>query len=87
MKEITFVNERVEGGLLTKDDAVTAFSLLLEENDTAPIVFTKKELFKIYTAVKSVINFAPEENEEWEVKVSDTIVEKIENYANRIKSK
>ena len=85
MKEIDDVNARVNGELLTKEDAVTAFTLLLEENDTKPIVFTKKELFKIFIATKTVENFAPEENEEWETEVSNTIFSKIDAYVNRLK--
>jgi len=85
MKEIEDVNARVKGELLTKDDAVTAFTLLLEENDTKPIVFTQKELFKIFIDVKHGQNFAPEELEEWEIKTGEGILNKINNYVNRIK--
>lgn len=85
MKEIDYVNDRVKGGLLEKEDAVTAFALLFEENDTDPIVFTNKELFKLFIAAKTVENFAPHENEKWETDVSNSIFNKIENYVNRIK--
>lgn len=65
-------------GLLSEEDANNAIKILLNNNNYQNEWFTNEELCKIYIDVKSRLNFAPEENENWEDKLANSIFEKIE---------
>jgi hypothetical protein len=80
MKEIDDINRLVKGELLTEQDAKTALLLLFGVSERNKLTFTDKELFKIYVDVKCRINFAPEENEEFEIELAKSITDKIESY-------
>jgi hypothetical protein len=80
MKEMDDINRLVKGELLTEQDAKTALLLLFGVSERNELTFTDKELFKIYVDVKCRINYAPEENEEFETELTKSIIEKIENY-------
>ena len=71
------ISAMTKGGLLTKDESVLAIRLLVREI-TAKSIFTNTELVKIYLDVKARINFAPEENTEYEVCLAKAITDKIE---------
>jgi len=79
MKEIENINILVKGGLFTEEDGKNALLVLFSSPECNNITFTNKELFKIYVDVKCRLNFAPEENEDFEVKLAKNIIEKINN--------
>lgn len=79
IKELEEISLLLKGELLTEEDANIAVRLLFKTDDDKQIVFTNKELFKIYVDVKCRINFAPEENEDFEIELSNSIINKIEN--------
>lgn len=80
MKEIDDINRLVKGGLLTEQDAKIALLLLFGVSERNKLTFTDKELFKIYVDVKCRINFAPEENENFETELAKNITDKIKDY-------
>lgn len=83
MKEIDDINRLIKGELLTEEDAKIALSLLFDVREHNKPTFTDKELFKIYVDVKCRINFAPEENEEYEIELAKSITKKIEDYVSK----
>lgn len=80
MKELEQINNFVEGGLLTKEDAEVALRLFFGVNRKHNLTFTDKELFKIYVDIKCRKNYAPEELEDFEVELANKITNKIENH-------
>jgi hypothetical protein len=80
MDELDAISACVKGGLLTKEDAKITTSLLFMITNSDKPVFSDEELFKIYFDVKCRSNSAPEENLEFEDKLSNSIIKKLESY-------
>lgn len=78
MDEISLL---MKGGLLSESEGKTALKHLLYDENRI-MGFTNEEVTKIYIDVKSRMNFAPEENQEWENELSNSIINKIENSLN-----
>lgn len=78
MREI--INEIFQfrnGGLLSEEEGEMALKILSHEKELTS-EFTNQEMAQIYIDCTSRLNFAPEENDEWEIKLTNSIIKKIE---------
>jgi len=66
----------MKGELLSEEEGKTALKLLLDYESPIP-GFSNEEVTMIYIAVKSRINYAPEENQHWEIRIVENIINKL----------
>ena len=79
MKElIDEISLLMKGELLSEEEGKIALKLLLND-DPSIYGFSNEEVTKIYIDVKARINFAPEENQTWELGLVESIINTIEN--------
>ena len=66
-----------KGELLNKPESRNAMHLCLFDGSNT-YDFTNEEIAQIYVVLRKQLNFAPEENEDWEVELINKICEQIE---------
>jgi hypothetical protein len=75
LDEITRLSK---GGLLSHEESIIAARILLRDFTSLNSMFENSELVKIYIDVKARINFDPEGNTDWDIKLAKGITDKIE---------